>query len=319
MSEYCAFNDALSVLNVSSSLLLNETYQMPWGIEIPDGVALSKMLGATSGTKVIAFHFVRRGSFVLRTEKAEPLVIRAGEIAICAGSRQHVMSDGVTSAIVPLAEVLDRSTIVSDCEGAVGETELICGVFMLRNTKFNPLVEALPNVVQVDVSRSVDGTSLNALAELLVAEINAARPGHEYMCSRILELLCAAAIRAHMNATADQPASWFKGLRDAKIGAAIARIHAAPDQQICNKTLARSVGMSTSRFAARFKEEIGIPPMSYVSRWRMNVAARLLAETDKTVERISRAVGYDSLPAFNRAFRKHFEQPPAAWRKGALD
>ena len=73
--------------------------------------------------------------------------------------------------------------------------------------------------------------------------------------------------------------------------------------------------MSRSALAGRFKELLGMPPMQYITRLRLQEALHLLGDTDGSVAEIAHRVGYESEAAFNRAFKRYVGQPPAAWRK----
>lgn len=296
-------------------MLLVEEYQPPWAITIPDGGKLSELIPVTTGTKIVPFHLVRRGSFELHSGDARPLVVRAGEVAICTGSQQHTIINGTPEHAVPFSELLGERPLKSKMADLSGVTELVCGVFMLRNTRNNPLIESLPPIVHVDVSGGTESKTLQLLTELLINELEAMRSGQGFMSDRVLEMLCAEAIRVHMENGNTSSPGWFRGLKDPKIGVILNRIHAGPSEQISVGMLARMVGMSQSRFAVKFRTLLGETPMSYVGRWRMNVAARLLTDTDLGTEEIAMRVGYQSLPAFARAFRKHFGCPPVHWRR----
>ena len=196
-----------------------------------------------------------------------------------------------------------------------GGTELVCGVFLLRNTKRNPLVDALPRVLHTDVSGRDGGKTLELLTELLVSELSRARAGHAYMASRLIELFCAEAVRQYLDHHTHEAPGWFRAMRDPRIGPALNVIHAFPGSDLGVAALASEVNMSASRFAARFRETMGQSVMHYATGWRMNVAARLLSDADLSVEQIAHRVGYDSAPAFTRAFARNYECSPSAYRQ----
>lgn len=127
-------------------------------------------------------------------------------------------------------------------------------------------------------------------------------------------MLCAEAVRAYIETTPHQDTSWFRGVRDPIVGKAIAAIHQHPGINWTVKRLAQGVAMSPSRFAARFSEALGDSPMAYVAKWRMNVACRQLVTSQQGIGQIASDVGYESLAAFSRAFKKHVGVPPATWR-----
>jgi len=82
-------------------------------------------------------------------------------------------------------------------------------------------------------------------------------------------------------------------------------------------TLAKQVGLSRSVLAERFRDYLGEPPVAYLTRWRLQMGAQMLASTNYSVAQIASQVGYESEPAFNRAFKRQFGHPPARYRTQA--
>lgn len=149
---------------------------------------------------------------------------------------------------------------------------------------------------------------------LLVQEFQHQAVGNSYVVQRYLEVLCVEAIRAHVDALPEQSTGWLSALKDPMIGRAIEIIHAQPGYNWSVKSLAQEVTISPSRFAARFSATLGEPPMVYVTKWRMYVASQMLEKNQHSIEQIANRVGYESLAAFSRAFKRHVGLPPAAWR-----
>jgi len=110
---------------------------------------------------------------------------------------------------------------------------------------------------------------------------------------------------------------WLAGARDPGIGAALAHMHRAPEYPWTIANLAQQVGMSRSVLAERFRHYLGEPPMTYLSRLRLQLGPRMLTSTSYSVARISGDVGYESEPSFNRAFKREFGAPPARFRMQA--
>ena len=165
------------------------------------------------------------------------------------------------------------------------------------------------------VAAGGDGASpaLSGVATLLAAELGR-QPRSRYTVQRLLEVLCAEAIRAFQAQGDDGKAGWLRGLKDPKIAAALREVHARPGHAWTLETLANQAALSPSRFSARFREHVGQSVMGYVGRWRINVACRLLRQSDLPLIGVAIRVGYDSLPAFSRAFKAQAGIPPALWR-----
>jgi AraC-like DNA-binding protein len=132
---------------------------------------------------------------------------------------------------------------------------------------------------------------------------------------RLSELMFVDVIRRYLETLPSERLDWLSGLRDPYIGRALTAIHRNPAQHWTLESLARKVAMSRSAFAEHFTRFVGMPPMQYLTSWRMQVAASQLRGTTDTVMAIANFVGYDSEAAFSRAFKKAVGVPPSEWRK----
>ena len=132
---------------------------------------------------------------------------------------------------------------------------------------------------------------------------------------RLAEILFEEAVHRHVASLPEGEKGWLAALRDPAIGRAVALLHRRLDRQWTTEDLAAEVGLSRSAFAARFTDLVGDPPMRYLLRWRMQLAARRLSDTRDPVARVAFDAGYESEAAFNRAFKRVFGVPPATWRK----
>jgi transcriptional regulator GlxA family with amidase domain len=103
-------------------------------------------------------------------------------------------------------------------------------------------------------------------------------------------------------------------VRDPEIGTALALLHRDPSRAWTVDDLAKAAGLSRSVLAERFQHYIGEAPIAYLTRWRMQLAARRLASSSQGVATIAAGVGYRSEAAFNRAFKREFGLPPARFR-----
>jgi AraC-like DNA-binding protein len=303
-------------MRISGSLLFREAYAAPWAISIPNADRLGALLCVKAGTRVVAFHFAERGRFEITLHNREKAIIDAGEVAICFSGAAHQMSQGSRSHAAPVETLLTGGAhpFRSSEKNWARTTSLICGVFLLHDTYLNPLFAALPPLLHASVSHPGRFHNLSGVADLMAQEITRQSFGSGYAIERLLELLCAEAVRSHIEAIKPQETGWFRGLRDPTVGRAIAMIHARPGEDWSVERLAQGVAMSPSRFAARFAAALGESPMAYVAKWRMNVAGRLLDGTQRGISEITAEVGYESVAAFNRAFKRHLGVPPAAWR-----
>lgn len=306
-------DDALADLRIAGSVVLHECYRADWAIAVPDEPELRRLFGAGPGTRVLPFHLVRQGGFTLHSGEVS---VRLGtlDVSLVAGGAAHVLTVGHPRRAVPLAEILRGEGMATAAATEPGVTELVCGVFTARAAPLSPLLGALPPVLALPAGPGAAPT-LARVAEMLGAALGQPRR-NDFTTQRLLEMLCAEVIRAHRVAQAAAAPGWFAGLSDAKVAAALGRIHAAPAEAWSVEALAGGVALSPSRFAARFRAAMGESVMGYVGRWRANLACRLLEETDLPLPEIGLRVGYESLAAFSRAFKAQAGVPPARWRAG---
>jgi AraC-like DNA-binding protein len=122
-------------------------------------------------------------------------------------------------------------------------------------------------------------------------------------------------VRRHLESLPACGTGWLSGLRDEHVGRALALLHGHPERPWTLEELARKVALSRSTLAERFTHLVGQPPMQYLARWRMQVAAGLLSGGGASVAQVATEVGYASEAAFSRTFKKLVGMPPAAWRR----
>jgi transcriptional regulator GlxA family with amidase domain len=123
-------------------------------------------------------------------------------------------------------------------------------------------------------------------------------------------------LKLHLGTAPTSERGFVTALRDPVVGPAMALIHDAPERKWAVADLAAAVNVSVSQLDERFREVLGVPPIRYLTGWRMHVAQDLLASTDLGVASIARRVGYESEEAFSRAFKRSHGESPSIWRRG---
>lgn len=316
-SSRSPFDDALADLRVSGSVLLHESYRPPWAITIPSEAELRPLLGLGPSTRVLPFHLVREGEFTLKQGSGPPERITADEVVICTQGDEHLMSAGRAMKPTPFARIYagERPAMSAQVEraGRGMDTKLLCGVFLLNSAPLNPLLASLPPLLKIRTASVPESPMLMRAVEMLAFEVDRGARS-SFTTARLIEVFCAEAIAAYRRGEGAGRPGWFKALDDQKIGKALAQLHRDPGAAWTVELLADTVAMSPSRFAARFRETTGQSVMSYVASWRMNVACRLLRDTEGGLVEISQLVGYGDVAAFSRAFKALVGQSPSKWR-----
>jgi len=155
------------------------------------------------------------------------------------------------------------------------------------------------------------GDSFRRAAE----EFTTGGAGSTTVLSKLAELLFVEAVRRYLATLPEAQTGWLAGLRDAKVGKALAVLHTRPAHAWTTDELAQAVGMSRSAFAERFTSLVGMPPMRYLTRWRLQLSAVRLRESPRSLGQIAYEVGYESEAAFSRAFKSTFGTTPGDWRQ----
>jgi len=147
-----------------------------------------------------------------------------------------------------------------------------------------------------------------------VSEADALHAGGEAVLAKLSEVLFVETLRRYVAQLPPEHTGWLAGARDPDVGKALALLHRSPAQPWTIADLAREAGTSRSVLAERFRHYLGEPPMSYLTRWRLQLGARMLRSSSRSVAEIAAEVGYESESAFNRAFKREFVVPPARFR-----
>jgi AraC-like DNA-binding protein len=233
----------------------------------------------------------------------------------------HVMSSspGMRADPVPasvIAEVAKAPLPFAASYGRDGPNtaKLVCGFLACDARPFNPLLENLPPILVADSSEGGDMPWLGELIRLAISEASDRRAGCESVLGRLTELMLIEVIRRHLDQLADGNANWLSGLRDTFVGRALSLIHGDPGRPWTLAGLAKAVALSRSEFAERFARFVGLPPMQYLAKWRMQVAAGLLRD-NVNIAAVAAEVGYGSEASFSRAFKKIVGDSPSHWRQ----
>lgn len=314
-------SDVLLAVRLTGAVFFDVAARSPFVTESPSSAVIGPRVMADAD-HVIGFHVVTRGScWAEAVDRSDPPVrLRAGEMVIYPAGDANTMTSAPGLRGHPDPALYDRPvdsalpfTITMHSDANAEECHFVCGFLGCDIRPFNPLLEALPVVVRAPVSPA----SWQWMAGLLDAAVQATGhggAGREAMLAKLAELMFVEALRAHLESLPPDARGWVAGLRDPQVGRALQVIHGHPCEVWNLDALARAVSMSRSSFAERFAAYVGMPPMQYLTRWRLQLASRLL-EDGHTVTRAAAAVGYQSESAFTRAFKRHVGQAPGAWRR----
>jgi AraC-like DNA-binding protein len=297
----------------------------PWSAEVPPGAALAPVL-LPGVQHVMSYHVVvsggcwcaLSGQASVRLEPGDVIVIPHGDPYVLSTAPDRYVASPLEPQLAFFRQMLDGALPPLLVEGGGGERlELACGFLGCDALPFNPMLATLPPLLHLRQPAGSTADRLDALLAVALAESREPRPGGACVRLRVSEVMFVEVLRRHLAAPGDARPGWLVGLGDPVVGPAIALLHQSPGEPWTLDGLARRVAASRSTLAARFTELVGEPPMHYLARWRMQVAARLLADGEGKIAAVALEVGYASEAAFSRAFKKAVGVPPAVWRDRA--
>ncbi|HYH13102.1 MAG TPA: AraC family transcriptional regulator [Thermomicrobiales bacterium] len=299
--------EALHFLRMSGAYYCRSELTAPWGFAMPP----------MSG--YLWFHVVTSGRFWLETGTGEQGWVQPGDFVLVPHGDGHVLRSE-PGAPAPGILDLEREPVSDRYEvlrhgGGGAPTGLICGAVRFRHPAAANLIEVLPSTIHIEASSSPRMEWMRGLLHLMASEARELQPGGEAVITRLGDILVIQAIRAWMESDPAARGGWLGALQDPQIGRAISLVHRHPARDWTVASLAHELAMSRSAFAARFTALVGEPVMSYVARWRMQVAVVALREEHATVGELADRLGYRSEAAFSRAFKRVIGVSPGAVRR----
>lgn len=309
--------DALSLLletsGVHGTIFCRAKLAEPWSVITRGSVAIGK-------TTPAIFHVIVRGEGyvkVLDDADSPPVPWSSGDVILIPHGISHVMCSDPSldpTQISSLPSPIGPDGLPCVTHGGDGEdVSILCGTISFGDDAAEVLLPHLPSLLHLQGGDGPTAAWLDATLTLLGAETSNALPGADSVVSRLAEVLLVQALRAWIARTPDEHTSWLRALSDPRLSRVIELIHTEPASHWTAESLAREVGISRSILYERFREVVGEPPASYLTRWRMHVARRSLRQGASLAQTAER-VGYNSEAAFSRAFKRWVGSSPSVWR-----
>lgn len=304
-----ALGEALHHLRLAGTFYCRSELTAPWGLTVPP------LPGH------LWLHVVTAGGCRLETDGAEPVQLRAGDVALVPhgdGHRLRSAPGTIAPSVMDLPQTFanDRYSLLR--HGSGGEaTTLVCAAVQVDTPGARDLVELLPPLLHVGASPRTEW--MQATLRLVAAEAQELRPGGEAVLTRLADVLVIQVVRSWLETDPAARTGWLGALADPRIGRAITLIHREPARAWTVASLAAEIPMSRSAFAARFTALVGEPALAYLTRRRMHLALDRLRAGDAAVAEVAGALGYRSEAAFSRAFTRVIGTTPGAVRRGATN
>ncbi len=301
-------SDVLKFLNFKKTVTRQAELTAPWGIR----------RGGCDKHNAFFFMVVRGGCYLKFDESPTLISLRAGDLIMSPKGAECSIMDAPGSEVTPIKEITEAcGTHICKFGGGGHQTSLVMGYFELETLWNNPLMNALPTIVDLRADNLQNEFSLELVLRLLASETPLSKPGSEIFVSKLTHLLFVQVVRTYMSQIKQGTphGGWFKALADKEIGDALGLIHQQPEAPWTVAGLAEAVGLSRTSFATKFATLVQSPPVDYLTTWRMQKAQHLLYDESLKLDAIASAVGYQSEAAFCKAFKRETGRSPGVFRK----
>lgn len=311
-------SEILRLVKLEGAFFFNAEFSAPWCLKSVESSAASAYLPPVSGRPII-YHFLTEGRAYARLGSGKREELQAGDIVIFPHGDEHFLGNGSPAEPVDSfrtwAKSLDQGLKLARYGGGGERTRFVCGYMALEPHLSHLFLAGLPKLMKVSVANDSSGRWIENSIRYSVSEAGGSNAGGELVISRLSELLFVETLRLYINRLPADQTGWLAGTRDPVVGEALTLLHRDVAHPWTVATLARRAGSSRTRLAERFRHYLGEPPMEYLTKWRLRLAAEMLLSSEKSVAEIANAVGYGSEAAFNRAFKRENGGPPAKFRK----
>lgn len=265
------------------------------------------------------YHFVIDGGAFVQLPNGPSIELGPGDIVVLPHGDPHVMTNAAGVAVASLhsailSKIKARDLSPMQAGGGGDSARYVCGYMACDAFLSRPILGGLPRVFKVNIRTDRSGQWLENSILHLVEEAASGRVGSDAMLAKLSEALFVDTLRRYVTGLPEQQNGWLAGARDPIVGKSLGLLHGRVAHPWTIADLANEVGISRTALVERFTRYLSEPPMAYLTRWRLHLAARSLENTPRGVAEIAGEVGYESEAAFNRAFKREFGVPPGRYR-----
>jgi len=312
------FSQILSGVKLNGAVFFTAEFSSPWGFSTPPTKVMADT-HAPGAEHLVLYHLLIDGTAVIELLDGKAIEVRAGDVVVFPNGDPHHMSSG-KGAKRPFpdygigAKIKSRDLSPLRAGGGGDVSRFVCGYMTCDPYLCRPILNGLPPVFQVNIRTDSAGRWLENSILHLVDEAASGRDGSEAMLAKLSEAFFIDILRRYVAGLPEQQLGWLAGTRDPIVGKSLGLLHGRIAHPWTIAELADEVGISRSALVERFTRYLSEPPMTYLTRWRLELAARSLEKTSRGIAEIAADVGYESEAAFNRAFKREFGQPPGQYR-----
>ncbi len=266
------------------------------------------------------FHFVSQGSAVLRMESGTTFTLTSGDALFIPNGNAHALLSDENAAVTPVSsfpsEAICGEVCAVTCQPCpeTANTVIFSGCMDFELGGMQPLIKAMPEVMMVSRLMST-WPEIHPLLAAMERESMTRQVGFAGILARLADVVAALIVRGWVEAGCGKASGWVQVLRDPRLSRAIYAMHQQPGINWSVAELAKEAGTSRSVFAERFLSATGTTPAKYLSELRMRLAIQYINHEQQAIETVALRLGYSSLAAFSRAFKRIVGQSPGALRE----
>jgi AraC-like DNA-binding protein len=311
-------SEVLRVVKLEGALFFNGEFSAPWCLSNSPSPTRIPYL-SPEAQHLIIYHYLTEGRAYAELLDGPRELLNAGDIVIFPHGDAHLLGNGAPQRPVDsqttFADNLSQGLKLARFGGGGEVTRFVCGFMACESRLSEVFLAGLPKLLRVHIAGEPSGQWLANSIRFSVDAEAGSQAGGGLVLAKLAELLFVETLRRYLNSLPPDQTGWLAGARDPVIGKALALLHNKPAQEWTVSSLARSVGLSRTRLAERFRHFLGESPIAYLAQWRLKLAAEILQSTNMSVAEVAATVGYGSEATFNRAFKRVFDYPPAQFRR----
>jgi AraC-like DNA-binding protein len=282
----------------------HSTARGAWGVRFPAGTGSH-----------LAIHGVLGGEAFAWTDDAPDRArhVVSGDVVLVRGPALHFMAHAPGADVVPFGNRGNGggAARLSYGDDTGDPTTFFCGAYRFEGDLCAGLIEGLPGLTVV---RPQAGSSLRGALDVFGGELLHDAPGQQALLDSLLSVILVQALREQLSSDLAAAPAWFRAMSDPAVAAALRAVHDDPGRPWTVADLAAAASLSRATFARRFTALLGMPPLAYVTDWRMALAREQLRATDGGLAGVARSLGYSSEFSFAAAFKRHHGIAPGRWR-----
>lgn len=311
-------SEVLSAVRLEGALFFHGEFSAPWCFHSSGSRGMEPFLRPPV-RHLVMFHFLIEGRAHASLAHGPREELKAGDIVIFPQGEPHFLGNG--PAVQPVDSFTTFSKHLSDGlkvvrYGGGGElTRFVCGYMACDPHLCETVLAGLPRLIRVRVADEPSGSWIENSIRFSVDQASGGDAGSSLVIEKLSEVLFVETLRRYITTLPADQTGWLAGARDPVIGKALALMHQNPSYPWTVDDLARRLGVSRTRLGERFRHFLGVSPIAYLTDWRLKLGADKLRLTERSVAEVALDVGYNSEAAFNRAFKRAYNAPPAQFRQ----